>query len=183
MGIVGCAVHRCGASCYKHHSTKAAHICRHGFYYKGHFQDINGKPIYRRRRGKELRACMAVCRDSRYSMTGKVLTIQVNPWECVTNHTALVSGRGNCDVQTLNRVLPCEFWMDECELEPELETGDNFYPQRYANYSLGPQPHWGWMQIRGTTPERKFCMVVASDWEQIFSRLAQEPTHRRWKDS
>ena len=64
--------------------------------------------------------------------------------------------------------------MDESELEPELESGDNMYPQRYANYSLGPQPQWGWMQIRGTTPERKFCMVVASDWDQIFSRLAQE---------
>ena len=117
--VIGCAIHVCSPSCYKYHSKGASHICRHGFYHVVTFCDLSGKQVRRRRMGKLLRGCVAVHRDTRWGMAGRVALYQLHPWECPTNYAMLVAMRCNVDVQDLRRTLPPHMWLPRSELEPE----------------------------------------------------------------
>ena len=120
--VIGCAIHVCSPSCYKYHSKGASHICRHGFYHVVTFCDLSGKQVRRRRMGKLLRGCVAVHRDTRYGMAGRVDLYQLHPWECPTNYAMLVAMRCNVDVQDLRRTLPPHMWLPRTELEQEAAT-------------------------------------------------------------
>ena len=97
--VIGCAVHVCSNSCYKYHSNKISHICRHNFYHVVCLADEEWNQIKRRRQGKPLRACVGIFRDTRYGMAGRIVTYQVHPNECPTNYIALAGMRCNVDVQ------------------------------------------------------------------------------------
>ena len=81
--MIGCAVHVCSPSCFKYHSKGASHICRHNFF---HVVTLCGEAAEQevriRRRGKALRGCIGIFRDTRYGMAGRILTYQMHPWEC-----------------------------------------------------------------------------------------------------
>ena len=154
--VVGAAIHICSPSCWKYHSSKVSQICRHGFYHVVVLTDWDGVAVKRRRQGKHLYGCMAICRENRYGMAGRVLTFQTHPYECPTNYAALIAMRCNIDVQDLRRVPPPKLWMRPAELEPEVhlpqEARHVSYPQRLPQFSLGSQSTWGWMQHLATTP-------------------------------
>ena len=117
-----------------------------------HFYDENDTEVRLRRRGKPLRGCFAIFRDTRYGMAGRIITYQVHPWECATNYAALVAARCNVDVQDMRRVLPPELWMSPDELEVSGVEGESksynhgLYPQRYTDMSVGPQNTWACFQ-------------------------------------
>ena len=176
--VLGCAIHFCSPSCHKYHSKGTSHICRHNFYHVVTFVDEDWTEIRRRRRGKELRGCIGIFRDTRYGMAGRILTFQLHPWECPSNYAALVAMRCNVDVQDLRRVLPPRLWMPEAELEPvvEAENADNYthgaYPQRVKQFSVGAQQDWGWFHHLGCTEHYAHEMVVCSEWHDWFTALA-----------
>ena len=120
---------------------------------------------------------MTISRDRRYGMMGKIRTVQVHPWECVTNYAALVALRCNVDVQDLRRVLPPHIWISEQELELEVDEVDESEeppPQRYHHFSLGDEGRrWGWMGTRGCLPHRSMEMRSRDDWQQILANCAQ----------
>ena len=138
----------------------------------------NDTEVRFRRRGKPLRGCVGIFRDTRYGMAGRVITYQAHPYECPTNYAALVASRCNVDVQDLRRVLPPHMWMPPDELEPSAKEDESnsynhgAYPQRYKGYSVGKQDTWGWFQHLGTTEDRSHEAVVFTDWHQIFADLA-----------
>ena len=178
--VIGCAVHVCSPSCWKYHSGgKKSQICRHNFYYVVMLVTESGTSVKRRRQGKPLRGCLAICRDTRYGMAGRILTFQVHPWECPSNYAALIALRCNVDVQDLRRVPPPWVWMLPDELEATVGEDDEArhgaYPQRVANCSIGPQLGWGWMQHLGTTSECRSFVFPSVDWQAIFQRLSQLP--------
>ena len=178
--VIGCAMHVCSPSCWKHHSAAKNHICRHGFYHVVVFVDEEGNVTKRRRQGKQLRGCLAICRDTRYGMAGRIITFQTHPRECPTNYAALVAMRCNVDVQDMRRVPPPSVWMHSSDLEPpprpdEQEHCHGAYPQRVPDFSLGPQSHWGWMQHLGATPEARKAIVPNTDWHYVFEKLCQMP--------
>jgi hypothetical protein len=152
--VIGCAVHVCSTSCFKYHSKGASHICRHNFYHLVNLTDDEGNEArQQRRRGKPLRACIGIFRDTRYGSAGRIITLQIHPYECVTNYIAMVAMRCNVDVQDLRRVLPPELWMPPDELEPAVPHDCEAYkhgaypqPQRYHDISLGLQENWGLVQ-------------------------------------
>ena len=117
--VIGCAVHLCSPSCYKYHSSGKHHICRHNYYHVVSFTTEDYKEVTRRRKGKSLRACLAIVRETQYGMAGRILTYQEHPWECSTTYAGLVAMRCNLDVQDLRRTLPPPMWMPSEELEPE----------------------------------------------------------------
>ena len=80
--------------------------------------DEEDTELRKRRRGKPLRGCIGIFRDTRFGMAGRIITFQMHPWECSTNYAALVAMRCNVDVQDLRRVLPPTMWMPAEELEP-----------------------------------------------------------------
>ena len=177
--VIGCAIHVCSQSCYKYHSNKSSHICRHNFYHVVTCTDEDYNEIRRRRRGKPLRGCICIFRETRFGMAGRILTYQVHPWECPTNYAALVAMRCNVDVQDLRRVLPPVLWMPEADLEPtpmsdEKETyGHGAYPQRVTSFSIGAQPDWGWFQHLGlltTAPMRSWSFRNGTASLQSFRR-------------
>ena len=108
--VVGCAVPVCSPSCFKYNSKGASHICRHGFYNVVTLYDESDTEIRRRRRGKPLRGCVGIFRDTRFGMAGRIITYQVHPWECATNYAALIAARCNVDVQDLRRTLRPDLW-------------------------------------------------------------------------
>ena len=74
--VIGAAVHLCSASCWKYHSSTVTQICRHGFYHVVTLTDWHGVSVKRRRQGKHLYGCMTICRDTRYGMAGRIVTLQ-----------------------------------------------------------------------------------------------------------
>ena len=58
--VMGCAVHLCSPSCFKYHSKGKSQICRHNFYHVVSFVTEDYTEIRRRRKGKPLRACLAI---------------------------------------------------------------------------------------------------------------------------
>ena len=75
--VIGSAVHVCSPSCWKYHSKGAHHICRHNFYHVVTLFDENDTEVRLRRRGKPLRGCVGIFRDTRYGMAGRIITYQV----------------------------------------------------------------------------------------------------------
>ena len=67
--VVGAAIHICSPSCWKYHSSKVTQICRHGFYQIVVLTDWDGTPVKRRRQGKHLYGCMAICWENRATQT------------------------------------------------------------------------------------------------------------------
>ena len=186
--VIGCAVHVCSSSCYKYHGQGKNHICRHNFYHIVSFATADYIEVRRRRKGKPLRACLAIIREHKWGMSGRILTYQTHPFECPTNYAALVAMRCNIDVQDLRRTLPPALWMPEEDLEPEtIEEQEKYqymhgaYPQRLKDFSLGSQKHWGWLQHLGTTTEASGVPDGLQDWHRIFAALAllEEPI---WDD-
>lgn len=104
--VIGCAIHNCSPSCWKYHSKGASHICRHNFYHVVTFVTEDWEEIRRRRGGKALRGCVGIFRETQYGMAGRILTYQLNSFECPTNYAALVAMRCNVDLQDMRRVLP-----------------------------------------------------------------------------
>ena len=126
--VIGCGIHVCTPSCFKHHSNGACYICRHNFYHIVVLCNESGSEVKRRRRGKALRGCLGIFCDTQFGMAGRIVTFQLHPGECATNYAALVAMRCNVDVQDLRRVLPPRTWLNEEELEPELpEEQSNTY--------------------------------------------------------
>ena len=117
--VIGCAVHLCSPSCFKYHSKGKSQICRHNFYHVVSFATEGYTEVRRRRKGKQLRACLAIVRETQYGMAGRILTLQMHPWECSTTYAGMVALRCNLDVQDLRRTLPPHMWMPSEELEPE----------------------------------------------------------------
>ena len=137
----------------------AHHICRHGFYHVVILSDYDGNTVKRRRRGKPLRSCIAIVRETAYGMAGRILTFQDHPFECLTNYAAMVCMRCNVDVQDLRRTLPPKLWLPDSELEPEEDSEHceevcrhGQYPQRLQSFSHAPQEEWGWMSHLGCAP-------------------------------
>ena len=122
--VIGCAIHVCSPSCFKYHSKGASHICRHNFYHVINLCDDQENSVRRRRAGKPLRGCIAIVRDTRWGMAGRVVTYQLHPWECPTSYASLVMMRCNVDFQDLRRVLPPAIWLPESDLEPEPSDAD-----------------------------------------------------------
>ena len=88
-------------------------ICRHHYY---HVEDsIEAR---RRRKGKPLRACLAIVRETQHAMAGRIITFRQHPWERPTAYAL--------DVQDLRRTLPPHMRMPSESLEP----GDTEYPPR-----------------------------------------------------
>ena len=178
--VIGCAVHLCSPSCFKYHSTGKSQICRHNFYHVVSFATEDYVEVRRRRKGKPLRACLAIVRETQYGMAGRILTFQMHPWECSTSYAGMVALRCNLDVQDLRRTLSPRVWMPPEELEPEA-TEDQLeysymhgaYPQRLKDFSLGPQENWGWFQHLGTTDQASQQFLSFQDWRQIFKMLAE----------
>ena len=102
--VIGCAVHLCSPSCYKYHSSGKHHICRHNYYHVVSFATEDYKEVTRRRKGKPLRACLAIVRETQYGMAGRILTFQMHPWECSTTYAGMVAMRCNLDVQDLSLI-------------------------------------------------------------------------------
>jgi len=177
--VIGCAVHVCSPSCWKYHSSGKSQICRHNFYHVVVLVTESGVSVKRRRQGKPLRGCLAICRDTRFGMAGRVLTFQTQPWECPSNYAALLALRCNIDVQDMRRVPPPWVWMLPEEVEPEVgeedEARHGAYPQRVRGCSLGPQPEWGWMAHLGTTEECRRLVLPTVDWQALLQRLSTLP--------
>lgn len=186
--VIGCAVHLCSPSCFKYHSKRKSQICRHNFYHVVSFVTEDYTEVRRRRKGKPLRACLAIVRETQYGMAGRILTFQMHPWECSTTYAGMVALRCNLDVQDLRRTLPPHMWMPSEELEPETTESQlenpymhGTYPQRLKDFSLGPQENWGWLQHLGTTDKSSSDFCTFQDWRQIFKSLAQleEPVDQK----
>ena len=177
--VIGCAVHVCSPSCWKYHSNGKSQICRHNFYHVVVLVTEGGTSVKRRRQGKPLRGCLAICRDTRYGMAGRILTFQIHPWECPSNYAALLSLRCNIDVQDLRRVPPPWVWMLPEELEAKVgeeeESRHGAYPQRVRGFSTGPQPEWGWMKHLGTTEECRDLVLPTVNWHALLERLSVLP--------
>ena len=180
--VIGCAIHLCSPSCYKYHSKGTSHICRHQFYHVVNFATWDDNPENQkearfRRRGKPLRACVAIIRETTYGMAGRLFTYQLHPWECSTNYAAMVAMRCNLDVQDLRRAVRPDIWMASEDQEPEPITDyasmHGAYPQRVKNFSLGTQENWGWMQHLATTTDASEHFFVDQDWKQIFKELLE----------
>ena len=124
--VIGCSVHLCCPSCWKYHSKGKYQICRHHYYHVVDFFTEDSTEVRRRRKGKPLRACLAIVRETQYGMAGRIITFQLHPWECPTAYAGLVSLRCNLDVQDLRRTLPPHMWMPSENLEPD----DTEHPQR-----------------------------------------------------
>jgi hypothetical protein len=114
-------VHICGESCYKYSGPKLQQICRHGYYYIVSLADY-----HRRRRGKPLRNCFFVIRQSKFNMEGRVMLFQEHPFECQSNYLGIAASRCNLDVQDLRRVLSPDYWMEAGEELPHLEARDDW---------------------------------------------------------
>ena len=180
--VIGCAIHVCSPSCYKYHSRGASHICRHNFYHVVTLTDLDGVEVRRRRRGKALRGCVAIFRDTRYGMAGRVITFQVHPGECPTNYAGLVALRCNLDVQDMRRVLPPHLWLQPDHQEPAAaeDAGEThthgLYPQRLPAFSLGPQEDWGWLRLLATTEHYAYTVLSGENWSEVFKNvLGSEP--------
>ena len=189
--VIGAAIHVCSPSCWKYHSQGANHICRHGFYHVITLLDEEWREVRRRRKGKALRACIAIVRDTRFGMAGRILTYQLHPFECPTNYPALVAMRCNVDVQDLRRVLPPKNWLEPEELEPSTDEGDakdymhGAYPQRLSQFVVDAGEEWGWMRHLGTVAHSEHSVLVGQDWHGIFTTLlhAARPTETSVKDA
>ncbi|CAK0895070.1 unnamed protein product, partial [Prorocentrum cordatum] len=183
--VIGCGIHVCSPSCYKYHSdkTRGTQICRHNFYnivtlctWPEGGEDSQECRL--RTRGKALRGCIGIYRETDYGMAGRIAPIQLHPGETSTKYAAVVSARCNVDVQDMRRVLPPHLWMEASELEPPANEEDRksynhgLYPQRYADFSVGAREDWGWFQHLNTTSAEKWDPVVVTDWHEIFSELA-----------
>ena len=59
--VIGAAVQICSASCWKYHYSTVTRICRHAFYHIVTLTDWNGVSLKRRRQGKHVYGCMAIC--------------------------------------------------------------------------------------------------------------------------
>ena len=118
---------------------------------------------------------MAICRETRYGMAGRLITFQTHPYECPTNYAALVAMRCNIDVQDLRRVPPPKLWMLPEELEPEVQLPQEArhvcYPQRLPQFSLGVQSTWGWMQHLGTSSSASNWAPAQVDWLSKMQKL------------
>ena len=77
-----------------------------------------------RTRGKALRGCIGIFRETGYGMAGRIGTFQLHPGETTTKYAALVSARCNVDAQVMRRVLPPRLWMEASELEPPANEED-----------------------------------------------------------
>ncbi|CAK0862279.1 unnamed protein product, partial [Prorocentrum cordatum] len=184
--VIGCGIHVCSPSCYKYkyHSdrTRGSQICRHNFYNLVTLctwtEGEDSRECRLRTRGKALRGCIGIFRETDYGMAGRIVTFQLHPGETSTKYAALVAARCNVDVQDMRRVLPPRLWMDASELEPPANEEDRksynhgLYPQRYADFSVGAREDWGWFQHLNTTPAEKWDLVVVTDWHGIYRTLA-----------
>ena len=132
--VIGCAVHVCSPSCFKYYSKGSSFICRHNFYHVVNFCGEEPEHAVRiRRRGKALRGCIGIFRETKYGMAGRIITIQKHPGECCTNYAGMITIRSNLDVQDLRRVLRPDLWMEPCELEPPrrpFRSGAGLRPRR-----------------------------------------------------
>ena len=112
-----------------------------GSYHVVTLVDDDMNEVIRRKRGKTLRGCIAIVRDTRFGMAGRILTYQMHPGESPTNYAALCTMRCNVDVQDLRRVLPPILWLEPHELEPEADANagrthtHGAYPQRLRQYN------------------------------------------------
>ena len=77
--VIGAAIRVCSPSCWKYHSQGGNYICRHGFYHVVVLTEEDGNEVRRRRRGKALRGCIAIMRDTRFGMAGRIVTFQLHP--------------------------------------------------------------------------------------------------------
>ncbi|CAK0841403.1 unnamed protein product, partial [Prorocentrum cordatum] len=182
--VIGCGIHVCSPSCYKYHSdrTRGSQICRHNFYNLVKLctwtEGEDSRECRLRTRGKALRGCIGIFRETDYGMAGRIVTFQLHPGETSTKYAALVAARCNVDVQDMRRVLPPRLWMDASELEPPANEEDRksynhgLYPQRYADFSVGAREDWGWFQHLNTTPAEKWDLVVLTDLHGIYRTLA-----------
>ena len=180
--VIEAEIHVCNPSCWKYHSKGANHICRHGSYHVVTLVDDDMNEVTRRRRGKALRGCIAIVRDTRFGMAGRILTYQLHPGESPTNYAALCTMRCNVDVQDLRRVLPPVLWLEPHELEPEgIETAGRSYthgayPQRLKQYSMPDLgANWGWMQYLGNSPCHLDAVDPELDWLGVFQSLTDIP--------
>ncbi|CAK0817607.1 unnamed protein product, partial [Prorocentrum cordatum] len=182
--VIGCGIHVCSPSCYKYYSdkTRGSQICRHNFYnlvtLRTWPEGGDSQECRLRTRGKALRGCIGIFRETDYGMAGRIVTFQLHPGETSTKYAAVVSARCNVDVQDMRRVLPPRLWMDASELEPPANEEDRksynhgLYPQRCADFSVGAREDWGWFQHLNTTSAEKWDLVVVTDWHEIFRELA-----------
>ncbi|CAK0847613.1 unnamed protein product, partial [Prorocentrum cordatum] len=182
--VIGFGIHVCSPSCYKYHSDKmrGSQICRHNFYNLVTLctwpEGGDSQECRLRARGKALRGCIGIFRETDYGMAGRIVTFQLHPGETSTKCAAVVPARCNVDVQDMRRVLPPRLWMDASELEPPANEEDRksynhgLYPQRYADFSVGAREDWGWFQHLNTTSAEKWDLVVVTDWHEIFRELA-----------
>ena len=166
--MIGCAVHVCNPSCLQCHSKGSSLICRHNFY---HVVNLCGEEpdqaVRIRRRGKALRGCVAIFRETTYGMAGRILTMQKHFGECCTNYAGMITIRCNLDVQDLRRVLrpdlldgavrtgaPCR---PLSEAAPDYAHGA--CPQRFPAIRMGKQEDWGWMGHLATTEHSRHAVV------------------------
>ena len=180
--VIEAEIHVCNPSCWKYHSQGANHICRHGSYHVVTLVDEDMNEVTRRRRGKALRGCIAIVRDTRFGMAGRILTYQMHPGESPTNYAALCTMRCNVDVQDLRRVLPPILWLEPHELEPEADANagrthtHGAYPQRLRQYNApNVGANWGWMQHLGTSPCGLDAIEPEEDWLGVFQSLTGIP--------
>ena len=183
--IIGSGIHVCSPSCYKYHSDqkRGKQICRHNFYNVVTLctwdeESGESEECRLRSRGKALRGCVGIFRETDYGMAGRIVTFQLHPGETSTHYAAVVAARCNVDVQDMRRVLPPRLWMAESDLEPEAQEEDRksynhgCYPQRYPDLSVGDMENWGWYRHLNTTPEKKWDLVIVTDWHEIHRELA-----------
>ena len=135
--VIGCAIHVCSPSGWKYHSRGKAHICRHHFYHVVTLVDENYQEVRRRRRGKPLRGCLAIIRDTNFGMVGRIVTFQDHPFECSTNYAALVAMRCNVDVQDLRRVVDHTLWMRAEDWEPDSKNENGEVVRDTSHWSHG----------------------------------------------
>jgi hypothetical protein len=69
--------------------------------------------------------------------------------------------------------------MQQADLEPHLVSDEDphravhgAYPQRLAEFSLGPQEDWGWFKHLGTTTHVSEEFSEFQNWPEIFHELA-----------
>eukprot|EP00959_Pyramimonas_sp_CCMP1952_P075502 1578066-Pyramimonas_sp.AAC.1 len=76
--VIGCGIHVCSPSCYKYYSdkTRGSQICRHNFYnlvtLRTWPEGGDSQECRLRTRGKALRGCIGIFRETDYGMAGRI---------------------------------------------------------------------------------------------------------------
>ena len=161
--------HVCGQRSYTY-SGHVSKICRHGFYYIVALADC-----WRRRRGgKPLRNVLFAVRETKFGKQGRLLNVQLHPYECVTNYAGAAAFRSNLDVQDLRRVAKRETWWDEDEIFPHIGTRSEW---GYMNmFELGDGPEY---VSRSAVPKEPMAWeeeIPVEQWREILLDCFQEPS-------